>query len=737
MSKLKIQVEKRDGTIVEFERKRIINAITKANTKVNDDFLYPHHINEIADTIEKNISGKDYVSVEQIQDMVIKNLITFSPKVASAYSEYREKRNHEREKKSPLHTQINKIVFNPNDPEFNENANKDSNLTSTQRDLVAGAVSKWHAISELLPKNVANAHVSGDIHFHDADYSPLFGIFNCMLVDLDNMLTYGYTMGNAPIESPKSISVACAQTAQIIAQVASNIYGGTSIHRIDDVLAPYVRLSFEKHKKIGYEVFDEISNSIKDHKDESERKRDDFASIYAKKRTEKETYDAFQALEYEVNTLHTSNGQTPFVTFNFGLSESWEGRLIQKAILKVRLKGLGSEGHTAIFPKLVFTIRKGVNFKEGELNYDIKQLALKCAAKRMYPDILSYDKIVEITGSYKSPMGCRSFLSSWKNEEGEEIVNGRNNLGVVSVNLPRLAIRAKNGEGIGETVEERFFNLLSRNLSICYDGLMVRIDRLREVRAKDAPILYQYGAMGVRLEPDDKVFHLFENGRATISLGYVGLHETIMALTDKHIFEDKGGKDLSLTILQTMKNACNKWKDETGFGFSLYSTPAESLCHRFAKLDVEKYGEMEGVNDHHYYTNSFHLDVSKKVSPFEKIDFEKAYPYITSAGFIQYVEFPSMRDNLQALEETWDYALEHTAYFGTNTPVDLCNECNHNGEMSQLPNGSYECPNCGNKDSSKMDIVRRTCGYLGAPAERGFNKGKNIEVARRTKSLEE
>ncbi|CSC13001.1 anaerobic ribonucleoside-triphosphate reductase [Vibrio cholerae] len=583
-------------------------------------------------------------------------------------------------------------------------------MIPTQRDLLAGIVAKHYAKTRILPRDVVQAHESGDIHYHDLDYAPFFPMFNCMLIDLKGMLTHGFKMGNAEIDTPKSISTATAVTAQIIAQVASHIYGGTTINRIDEVLAPYVTASYEKHL--------EIAREWDIHSPEA----------FAKARTEKECYDAFQSLEYEVNTLHTANGQTPFVTFGFGLGTSWESRLIQQSILKNRIAGLGKNRKTAVFPKLVFAIKDGLNHKAEDPNYDIKQLALECASKRMYPDILNYDKVVEVTGSFKTPMGCRSFLNPYE-ENGELIHEGRNNLGVVSLNLPRIALQAK-----GDI--NKFYALLDDKLKLARRALDTRINRLENVKARVAPILYMEGACGVRLKANDSIADIFKHGRASISLGYIGVHETIMALfgQQKHVYDDVQLREEAVKIIQHLRNAVEQWKKETGYAFSLYGTPSENLCSRFCRIDAKQFGVVEGVTDKGYYTNSFHLDVQKKVNPYDKIDFEMPYPEISSGGFICYGEFPNMQRNVEALENVWDYSYHRVPYYGTNTPIDECYECGFTGEFDCTSKG-FVCPRCGNHEPTKVSVTRRVCGYLGSPDARPFNVGKQEEVKRRVKHL--
>lgn len=964
---------------------------------------------------------------------------------------------------------IRAIASNEKYSDSNENANKDSGVLPTQRDLIAGEVSKYLALEEILPKDIANAHKEGLIHFHDLTYSPLGAHTNCCLVDLEGMLKNGFCLGNAEIESPKSITTAAAITAQIIAQVSSHQYGGTTINRIDEVLAPYVELSYQKHLNIalGYDASD--------------------IDGYAEDMTQKEVYDAFQALEYEINTLHTANGQTPFVTLGFGLGESKFSRWIQEAILEVRLLGLGKYHKTAIFPKLVFTLKRGLNLEKGSPNYDIKQLAIKCTSKRIYPDILCYDRVVDATGNFKAPMGCvdgdevitykikgklfcdsfsdfwerlgkantkhhgiseyiktenveimdvngeftkvmgairnpdkgdwklvkfsngrslvctsdhplpvvgkgrtfvddiavgdvvnamytsniisnqssnkdiawlhgmlvcdasfidnirvsielderdigddilrilkevyphlshgyieqdrgvkgkyldiltkgvgvgkvckelqsvfrgakksdrrvpeyifesdddtkkafmagvvdadgyihsngimqlgstnkvfalqqlhllqslgipcklylnkysrdhsnyryrieckichelvkymrstkkvtnanfeyrdisynkgcsvvsiedlgftgrysydvttesdtfvvsglhshncRSFLGSWEDSQGNSVIDGRNNLGVVSLNLPRIAIESEGDLDL-------FNSKLDQSLNIAKKALDFRISRLEGVKASIAPILYTEGAFGVRLNPDDNIIDIFKNGRASISLGYIGLHEMANAMfgTEEHTFYSEEKKDFILKVMKKLSQTVQEWKDSTGWGYSLYGTPSESLCDRFCTIDKEHFGVIEGVTDKGYYTNSFHLDVQKEVDPFSKILFEKDFPQLSSGGHICYGEFPSLAHNLQAIEDVWDFAYNHVPYYGTNVPVDACYKCSYEGEFSCTPKG-FKCPNCGNMDPKTVSVTRRVCGYLGSPESRPFNAGKQEEVSKRVKHM--
>ncbi|WP_094752254.1 anaerobic ribonucleoside-triphosphate reductase [Psychromonas sp. CD1] len=705
---MKPVVIKRDGSQVPFNALRIAEAILKASgaarCKGVDAFA-------IAKEVELSLKGQKEVDIHHIQDAVEACLMKSGHvELARVYIEYRHDRDIARERKSQLNSEICGLIEQSNASLLNENANKDSKVIPTQRDLLAGIVAKHYAKAYILPRDVVRAHEAGDIHYHDLDYAPFFPMFNCMLIDVKGMFTQGFKMGNAEIEEPKSILTAAAVTAQIIAQVASHIYGGTTINGIDTTLAPYVAKSYQKHlataKKWG----------IKESKE------------YATTQTEKECYDAFQSLEYEVNTLHTANGQTPFVTFGFGLGTSWEARLIQKSIFKIRMDGLGKNKKTAVFPKLVFAIKDGLNLKPEDANYDIKQLALECASKRMYPDILNFDKVVSVTGSFKTPMGCRSFLSTYE-ENGELIHDGRNNLGVVSINLPRVALQAAGDE-------KQFYQLLDENLKIAKKALDTRIERLSDVKASVAPILYMEGACGVRLKADDCVADIFKNGRASISLGYIGVHEASNALfgIEKDLFDDPEKQEKALKMVQYLKDATERWTKESGYAFSLYSTPSENLCDRFCRLDAKQFGIIEGVTDKGYYTNSFHLDVEKAVNPYEKLDFEMRYPNIASGGFICYGEYPNMQNNLKALEDVWDYSYSRVPYYGTNTPIDDCYECGFHGEFDCTSKG-FVCPSCGNSDAEKVSVIRRVCGYLGSPDARPFNEGKQEEVKRRVKHL--
>ena len=708
-----IYVVKRDGRRVNFDVDKIYKALVKAACEVTSmSPLLEAKLEGITEKIVAEITHRfsQDVKIYEIQNIVEHELLNANEyAIAKAYISYRTQRDFDRSQATDINFTIDKLL-NKDQTVVNENANKDSDVFNTQRDLTAGIVGKSIGL-KMLPPHVANAHQKGDIHYHDLDYSPYTPMTNCCLIDFKGMLKNGFKIGNAEVESPKSIQTATAQISQIIANVASSQYGGCSADRIDEVLAPYAELNYEKH--------------LRDAKDWvlADKRAD-----YAWEKTKKDIYDAMQSLEYEINTLFTSNGQTPFTSLGFGLGTNRFEREIQKSILNIRIKGLGSEHRTAIFPKLIFTLKRGLNLEPGSPNYDIKQLALECATKRMYPDVLSYDKIIELTGSFKVPMGCRSFLQGWKDENGQEVNSGRMNLGVVTVNLPRIALEA-------EGDKDKFWSLFAERMAIAKDALVYRVERTKEATPANAPILYQYGAFGKRLGKYDQVDQLFTHRRATVSLGYIGLYEVATAFYGGEWEDNPEAKEFTVDIVKEMKRLVGEWSDEYDYHFSVYSTPSESLTDRFCRLDTEKFGLVPDITDKEYYTNSFHYDVRKNPTPFEKLDFEKIYPEVgASGGFIHYCEYPVLQQNPKALEAVWDYAYARVGYLGTNTPIDRCYKCDFEGDFTPTERG-FTCPNCGNSDPKTVDVVKRTCGYLGNPQARPMVNGRHKEISARVKHM--
>ncbi|HFI0137953.1 TPA: anaerobic ribonucleoside-triphosphate reductase [Streptococcus suis] len=708
---IELLVLKRDGRTVSFDQDKIFSALRRANQELEHPvseaglkIVLEAVLAEIGRRFEKD------VQIYEIQTVVEQELLkAHLYDLAELYIQYRTRRDFRRHQATDINFEIHKLL-SKDQSVVNENANKDADVFNTQRDLTAGIVGKSIGL-KLLPAHVANAHQKGDIHYHDLDYSPYTPMTNCCLIDFKGMLAQGFKIGNADVESPKSIQTATAQISQIIANVASSQYGGCSADRIDEVLAPYAELNYQKHLK------DAKDWVLADKQEE-----------YARAKTQKDIYDAMQSLEYEINTLFTSNGQTPFTSLGFGLGTSWFEREIQKAILNIRIKGLGREGRTAIFPKLIFTVKRGLNLEPDSPNYDIKQLAIECATKRMYPDMLSYDKIVELTGSFKVPMGCRSFLQGWKDENGQDVTSGRMNLGVVTVNLPRIAM-----ESAGD--KDKFWEIFAERMAIAKDALIYRVERVKEATPANAPILYQYGAFGKRLAKTDAVDEVFKNRRATVSLGYIGLYEVATVFYGGEWETNPEAKDFTVDIIKKMKALVEDWSDEYGYHFSVYSTPSESLTDRFCRMDTDKFGLVENITDKQYYTNSFHYDVRKNPTPFEKLDFEKVYVEAgASGGFIHYCEYPVLQQNPKALEAVWDYAYDRVGYLGTNTPIDHCYACDFEGDFEPTERG-FKCPSCGNSDPKSVDVVKRTCGYLGNPQARPMVKGRHKEISARVKHM--
>ena len=694
---------KRDGAKYPFELfklEMVIHALglddvktvilSKIMNKLDDDTVTAQ---DVADAFRQSLNELGYIEA------------------AKKYVAYRKHDVAEWEKQIDTKNRLERLVHK--DPTIvNENANKDSDVFSTQRDLTAGTVGKTVGLT-MMPEHIAKAHLRGDIHWHDLDYTPLSPMSNCCLIDFKEMLTNGFKIGNAYMESPNSIGVATSQVAQIITNVASSQYGGCSFDRADEVLAPFAQKNYEKHLKDAKELIDD----------------EEKAKAFAKNRTKKDIYDAMQSLEYEINTMFSSQGQTPFTSLGFGLGTSWIEKEIQKDILRIRIAGLGKEHRTAIFPKLLFTLKKGLNLRPGDPNYDVKKLAIECSTKRMYPDVLSYDKIKEITGSFKCPMGCRSFLQGWKDKNGKEVNSGRMNLGVVTVNLPRIAM-----ESHGDM--DLFWKIFKVRMQTCHEALQFKAHRVTEAKPVNAPILYQYGAFGKRLPEDGNVNDLFKNGRATISLGYIGLYEVGTVFYGSDWEHNKEAHDFTVEIVKKMHDYCAKWEkdDPNHYHYSLYSTPSESLTDRFCRLDTARFGKVKDITDKEYYTNSFHYDVRKHPTPFEKLSFEMDYPKYAAGGFIHYCEYPNLKQNPAALEAVWDWAYDKVGYLGTNTPIDKCYKCGFAGEFKATAKG-FQCPVCGNHDPRTCDCVKRTCGYLGNPLKRPMVHGRHEEIAHRVKHM--
>ena len=587
-----VLVEKRDGRIVDFDPVNIVEAVKSAFADLDKEVGPDEErmIRDLAGQVEGEIKERynGPAKIEDIQNLVEHALIEdHLYEVARTYTNYRLNKDIERAKATDINEAVKRLV-NRDESLVRENANKDSNVYATQRDLLAGAVSKASAFS-MLPDAVANAHMKGDIHFHDADYSPFTSMNNCSLPDFGDMLRHGFALGNAMMDSPKSIGTAATQITQIIKDIAGAQYGGQTVNRADEMLEDYAKRDYAKNMDMAramipdstpIAVAEDMVRGLKAQEprwlhfenreplpmdeafDKDLPELDQLREVYAKIMTRKAIYDAMQTMEYQINSNRVSNGQTPFVTVGFGLGTSWFAREIQRAILLNRIRGLGKDRHTAIFPKLVFTIKHGINADEGDPNYDLKQLALECSTKRMYPDVVFYDNIVKITGSFKAPMGCRSFLQGWIDPKtGEDVEDGRMNLGVVTVNVPRIAL-----ESHGDV--DRFWRLFDERMETAHQALQFRIMRCKQATPVNAPTLFRYGAFG-RLDANDNVDQLFRNERATVSLGYIGLYEATAVFYGKNWMRDHGwdpqGKEFALEIVRRMNQLCKDWSAAEGY----------------------------------------------------------------------------------------------------------------------------------------------------------------------------
>lgn len=639
-------------------------------------------------------------------------------------------------------------LFGGDETKTKENANKDARLFSTFRDLEAGEVSRFYALQRL-PERVSAAHVSGDIHFHDLDYAVPGGMFNCMLVDLPFILSReDFPIGNTRVNRVRSVETATDLIPQIAAQVSVGQYGGQTYSKLDEVLEPYVMYTYRRElaralenttkvaAEMGVNGVEPLDKSVALLVASGERDRVaagvgekiwDMSVAEAKKRTESIVYDSMEGVEYALNTVQ-GNGQTPFVTVSFGLSTSWAGRVVQKAILKVRINGYGAQSKTPVFPKLVYMLKEGVNMRAGDPNYDVKRLALYCASKRIYPDFQSVDNTVRDLGFNPTSMGCRSFLSYYENPEtGEPVEYGRFNVGVVTLNLPRIAMQTESTSD--------FMRLLDARAGIVREALDWRFDQVREATASQSPIHYVTGAAGVAMSPSDKVGDLVEGGYATASMGYIGVYEAVARFYGGDWYGNREAVEFSVNIVRRLDELARSWKAENGRGYGVYGTPSESLCDRFARLDTRLFGDVENITSKGYYQNSFHVDVRKNMSPFEKWRVEAQYLPYTTGGAIDYVETETLLKNPDALEAIVDAAVAAgVRYFGVNQPVSQCFECDYSGEFAADVRGFY-CPECGERDEEKISVVRRVCGYLGSFADRPVVEGKRKEIVARVKHL--
>lgn len=711
-----ITIQKRNGELMVFDRGKIIKALQKANLEVKDnEKLTEEEILELSKKVEKNHSVEGFCTVEEVQDEIEKLVMSYGKfDLAKKYIIYRHTHGVIR-RANTTDESILTLIKGSNTEVQDENSNKSATVVSTQRDLIAGEVSKDLTRRVLLPEKISKAHDEGVLHFHDADYF-LQPMFNCCLINIKDMLDNGTVMNGKMIESPKSFQVACTVMTQIIASVASNQYGGQSV--AVKHLAPYLRKA--KEKRMARKRKDGLEGEMLERVVMSDL-MDELAS-------------GIQTIQYQINTLMTTNGQTPFVTLFMEIEEGSEYEVEQamiiEEILKQRIEGIKNEKGvyvTPAFPKLIYVLDEHNCLNGGKYDY-LTKLAVKCSSKRMYPDYISAKKMREnYEGELFSCMGCRSFLSPWKDENGAYKWEGRFNQGVVSLNLPQIAILSQTEAGPDHI---KFWQLLEERLALCFEALMLRHKALLGIPSDVSPVHWQYGAIA-RLGKGEKIDKLLKDGYSTISLGYIGIYEMTKLMTgESHTSEN--GKEFALKVMNHLRSTCERWKSITGLGFGLYGTPAESLCYRFARIDESRFGNIKDVTDKGYYTNSYHIDVREKIDAFSKLAFESQFQNISSGGAISYVEVPNMAKNLEALEELVKFIYNNIQYAEFNTKSDYCMSCGFDGEIIINDENQWECPNCNCKDRNLLRVTRRTCGYLG---ENFWNVGKTKEIKSRVTHL--
>ena len=719
-----MKIIKRNGAEEDFDNNKIVVAVAKANTAAGKNKLSLEQIKDIADYVEyKCVKLNRAVSVEEIQDMVENQIMsTGAFELAKDYVRYRYQRSLIR-KANTTDNRILSLIECNNEDVKQENSNKNPTVNSVQRDYMAGEVSKDLTKRMLLPQDIVEADKEGIIHFHDSDYFAQH-MHNCDLVNLEDMLQNGTVISETRIEKPHSFSTACNIATQIIAQVASNQYGGQSISLAH--LAPFVDVS---RKKIYAEVQEEVKTFVCMPSEEAIHE-------VVENRLRKEVTKGVQTIQYQVITLMTTNGQAPFLTVFMYLNEAKNERekkdlaMIIEETLKQRYQGVKNESGvwiTPAFPKLIYVLEED-NVNEGTEYYYLTEMAAKCTAKRLVPDYISEKKMMELKeGNCFPVMGCRSALSPWKDENGNYKFYGRFNQGVVTINLVDVAL-SSGGD------MKAFWKIFDERLDLCYRALMCRHNRLRGTLSDAAPILWQNGALA-RLKKGETIDRLLYGGYSTISLGYAGLYECVKYMTGKS-HTDQETTPFALEVMEYMNKACNRWKDETNIGFSIYGSPIESTTYKFAKCLQKRFGIIEGVTDRSYITNSYHVNVSEEIDAFSKLKFESQFQALSTGGAISYVEVPNMQNNIPAVLGIIRYIYDNIMYAELNTKSDFCQECGFDGEIQIVTDESgklvWECPKCGNRDENKLNVARRTCGYIGTQF---WNQGRTQEIKERVLHL--
>ena len=731
------RVIKRDGREVEFDKSKIINAISCANQEIiKSKQIGPRKINQLANVVEEKCAGyKRAIKVEDINDMIEDELICRNyNNLVRAFIQYRYNKELVR-KSNTTDDSILSLINLSNEELKQENANKNPVVNSTQRDYMAGEVSKDLTRRILLPKDVVKAHDEGTIHFHDMDYFAQ-RLHNCDLVNLEDMLQNGTVISGTLIEKPHSFATACNIATQVVAQVASNQYGGQSISLSH--LAPFVDISRQKIRK---EVEEEqrfacnktYNMNLVEFSDNLKAAIEEITE----KRVRAEVKRGVQTIQYQVNTLLTTNGQAPFITVFMYLNEVEDEQtkkdlamIIEETLLQ-RYEGVKNEKGiwiTPAFPKLIYVLEED-NIREGSKYFYLTQLAAKCSAKRLVPDYISEKVMKELKEGYCFPvMGCRSALSPWYDENGKAKFYGRWNKGVVTVNLPDVACSAL-GENYKKDLDS-FWKSFDEVLELCHKALLCRYERLKGTISDVAPILWQHGAIA-RLKKGETIDKMLTGGYSSISLGYAGLWECVVELIGKDLLDEEG-QALGLKILEFMNKKCDEWNEQLNLGFGIYGTPLESTTYKFAKALQKRYGEIVGVSDRNYVTNSYHIHVEKCVDPFEKLSVESKFQKLSKGGAISYIETANLENNLEAVISVIQYIYDNIMYAELNTKSDYCQECGWDREIPIVEDDHgkliWKCPVCGNTDAAKMNIARRTCGYIGL---NGFNQGRVQEISQR------
>ena len=724
-----MKIIKRNGSEAVFDITKIIVAITKANESVEEaDRMTPVQVQRIAESVELQCQKIGRApTVEEIQDMVEHYIMAHGAfEVAKHYITYRYTRSLVR-KSNTTDDKILSLIECNNEEAKQENSNKNPVVNSTQRDYMAGEVSRDITNRILLPQDIVDAHNEGIIHFHDTDYYAQH-MHNCDLVNLEDMLQNGTVITGTLIEKPHSFATACNIATQIVAQVASNQYGGQSISLTH--LAPFVQISREKIRASVRSEFDAVGVAV----------TEDSINAIAEKRLREEIRRGVQTIQYQVVTLLTTNGQAPFVTVFMYLGEAKNQQekddlaLIIEETLLQRYQGVKNEKGvwvTPAFPKLIYVLEED-NIREGSKYWELTKLAAKCTAKRMVPDYISEKKMLELKvdkngeGHCYPCMGCRSFLTPYVDENGQPKYYGRFNQGVVTVNLPDIALSS--GGNI-----EKFWRIFDERMELCHRALMCRHERLKGTLSDAAPILWQYGACA-RLKKGEPIDKLLYGGYSTISLGYAGLYECVKYMTGKS-HTDPAATPFALEIMHRLNDACKKWKAQHNIDFSLYGTPLESTTYKFAKCLQKRFGIIEGITDKGYITNSYHVHVTEPIDAFKKLEFEAQFQHLSPGGAISYVEVPDMQNNLDAVLEVMKFIYDHIIYAELNTKSDYCQVCGWDGEIEVVEEDGkliWKCPQCGNTDQDKMNVARRTCGYIGTQF---WNQGRTQEIKDRVLHL--